>query len=218
VAYDLQDLRNRVRRKLKDNSYNGGDIDNFLNDAQTEIADLFHWPFFQKTVEGALTVDEYTYEQQSDHQLTNHIILIDPDNTTQSRNISKGYLTPDDFFERFPNPGAIPSAWPSYWTEYGDQVYFSCPVDKEYLFRQHYYRLPSDMATDNSTPDLPIDFREALVLGAHYRAEEQRDNYDFSAIVQKKFEDKVNDLIERYSTRQLAVPIIFGGKPNNGDW
>jgi hypothetical protein len=215
VSYNLLDLRTRVRRKLKDNSYNSGDIDNFLNDTQQEIANLFYWPFLEKTIEGALTIGEHTFEQQSDHQSTFKLLLLHQTDLTNYTDLTKSFLNHQNFFDMYPTPDRNTSGKPSHWTEWGDQLYFNCPVDVAYILRQYYYKLPTDMTSDTDEPDFPQDFREVLVLGAHYRAEEQRDNYDVSGVVEGKFADKLSDLIERYASRQMAGPdmVIHGGYP-----
>ncbi len=208
MAYNVLSLTSLVRRKLKDNSYSASDILSFLNDAQSEIADLHEWTFFEALVEGAGTQDEYTFEQQDNHQVTNKLVLVDPDDSAIYKVMDDYYLPYEEFFERFPVPDAHDSAWPTYWTEYGDQLYFNCPMDKAYKIRRWYIRDPVDLDDNADVPELPVSFREALVLGAAYRAEEQRDNYDYAAVLQQKFNDRVGDLINKIVNRQNITPEV----------
>lgn len=218
MAYQLSDLRQRVRGKLKDTSFNQTYVDDALNDAQLEIAGLFPWKHLEKIVSGALTVNEYTFEQQDDHQITTRLVLVHPTIDTSSFDISKNYLNPDDFFDRFPVPDAYASGRPYHWTEYGDQIYFDKPSDLAYLLRQYYNRLPVDMTADADVPDFTRDFREALVLGAWYRCEQQRRNFDYSALIERQFQDKIEDLITKLANRQMAVPeVVINGVQHN-DW
>ncbi|MFK5282990.1 hypothetical protein ACI3PL_25820, partial [Lacticaseibacillus paracasei] len=85
------------------NSYSSSDIDYFLNDAQNEIADLFTWPFLEAVVDGALTIGEYTFEQQTNHQLTSGLILKHP-TTDNPINITDYYTPNKEFFKRYPAP------------------------------------------------------------------------------------------------------------------
>ncbi len=208
MAYNVLNLTSRVRRKLKDNSYSASDILDFLNDAQVEIATLFAWSYFETVTSDTLTISSHTKTQQSDHQTTNKLLLIHPTESTNYRLMDDYYLPYEEFFERFPVPDAQPSGFPQWWTEYGDKVYFNCPADIAYKFRQYYMRTPTELEDNADVPDLPVEFREALVLGATYRAEQQRDNYDYAAVVEQKFLDKVGDLITRYANRQNVTSEV----------
>ena len=206
MAYNLLDLRARVRTKIKDTSYPASTIDGFINDAIAEISGLFPFRNFQKIIDGDLTVGEYTYDQQADHETTIKLILIDPVNSTSYFDLTSGRLTSDKFFNSFPVPDSQGNAQPAYWTEYGDQLYFNCPVDKAYTLRQLYQKLPTELSDDADVPELPSIFREAIVLGATYRCEEERGNYDIAAIVNNHFSDKVGDLMTRFANDTLSGP------------
>jgi hypothetical protein len=219
MAYNLLTLRNLVRAKIKDTSYSAATIDGFINDAQTEIADLYPWKYFQKVVSGALTVGEYTYEQQDDHQTTEQLILIHPTDAGSYWNLTKRYLPEKTFFDLYPNPESQDDAQPYSWTEYGDQIYFNCPVNLAYILRQYYRKLPTELSNDLDVPELPQNFREALVLGAAYRCEEERENYDIAAVLQNRFNDRVGDLINRHSNTTLTGPDTVILPPRStGDW
>jgi len=216
MAYNLLDLRTRVRKKIKDTSYSSSNIDGFINDAQVEIADLFEWPQFEKVVTGALTIGEYTYEQQPDHQLTTRLILLDPDEPTRNWNLTSYYIEQNEFFERFPAPDTLDNSVPLFWTEYGNQIYFNCPCDLAYELRQYFTKVPTELTADADVPELPQNFREALVLGAAYRVEEERDNYDIAAVLRNQFNDRVSDLIMRLSNRTGTGPDTVILPPRKG--
>lgn len=220
MAYDLQDLRTRVRSKIKDTSYSSSTVDGFINDAQQEIADLYPWTYFQKVISGALTIGEHTYEQQSDHEITERLILLHPTDTDWYINLTKHYLPHEKFFGLYPAPDTQDNSQPYEWTEYGDQLYFNCPVNIAYVLRQYYRKTPTELSADGDVPELPRAFREALVLGAAYRCEEERDNYDIAAVLRQRFEDKVSDLMVRHSNTTLAAPdtVILPPRHHQEDW
>lgn len=220
MAYNLSELRRRVRRKLKDNSYNSGDIDDFINDSIQEIAEATHWSYLEKNVVGSLTVNEYTYEQQDDHDTTEKLILTDPTDASKYWVLTNNYLPHDEFFKRFPTPDSQDSTRPFYWTEYGDQLYFDRPADQAYKLRQFYYRLATDLSSDADVPDFPIKFRETIVLGATYRAEAQRRNFDISAVIENQFRDKLDSLIQKHAIKQLAAPedLLINDRGHYEDW
>lgn len=214
MAYNLLDLRTRVQKKIRDTSYSSSTIDGFINDAIMEIADVYPFKQFNKLVAGALTVGEHTYDQQTDHQTTRKIILVDPDDSTRYFDITENYMPYDEFFEHFPVPDAHSNAQPFYWTEYGNQIYFNCPVDKAYIMRQFYQKIPTELTADDDVPELPQNFREAIVLGATYRCEEERQNYDIAAVIEGKFGDRVGDLIGRFANETMTAPdtVVMPGR------
>jgi hypothetical protein len=219
MSYNLLDLRSRVRSKIKDSSYSASTIDGFINDAIVEIADLYPWVYFQKLVSGALTVGENTYTQQSDHQITTKLVMLHPTQTTSNWDIT-GYRKPwEEFFELYPAPDTLSNSQPTYWTEYGNQLYFNCPSDLAYLLRQYYQKIPTELAADADVPELPQNFREAIVLGAAYRCEEERDNYDIAGVLQNRFNDRVSDLMTRFANDTMTGPdtVIMPGLRRD-DW
>lgn len=215
MSYNLLDLRSRVRTKIKDSSYDADTADGFINDAIVEIADLYPWTYFQKVVSGALTVDEHTYEQQSDHQTTTRLVIIHPTTVTSNWDITKYRKTHDEFFDLWPAPENLDSSQPHYWTEYGNQIYFNCPVNLTYTLKQFYQKLPTELTADGDIPELPRNFREAIVLGASYRCEEERQNYDIAGVLQNRFNDRVSDLIMRLANDTLVGPdaVVMPGQP-----
>lgn len=206
MAYNLLDLRTRVRTQIKDTAYSASTIDGFINDTIVEIADLYPWKQFQKLVSGALTVGEHTYEQQSDHQSTTKLILIHPTQASTYWDITKYRKNWEAFFDNYPNPSALDNSQPSSWTEYGNQIYFNCPVNLAYTLRQYYQKIPDELEADADVPELPRNFREAIVLGAAYRCEGERQNYDIKATLQNDFGDRVSDLIMRFANDDMTGP------------
>lgn len=204
MAYNLLGLRTSVRTKIKDSSYSASTIDEYIYDSISEIAGLFPFRWFQKVVDGSLTVGEYTYAQQQDHESTIKLVLIDPASPKNYMDITKYRMTNEDFFEMFSAPESLDNNRPVYWTEYGDQLYFNCPVDKAYTLRQFYQKIPTELSSDTDVPELPIIFREAIVLGAAYRCEEERGNYDISGVLQNRFGDKIGDLMQRFANDTLT--------------
>lgn len=220
MSYNLLDLRSRVRTKIKDSSYSAATIDGFINDAIVEIADLYPWTYFQKVVSGALTVDEHTYEQQDDHQTTTRLVIIHPTIATSFWDITRYRKNSDEFFDLYPAPESLDSSQPHTWTEYGNQIYFSCPANLAYTLKQFYQKIPTELSADADVPELPRNFREAIVLGASYRCEGERQNFDIKAILQNDFGDRVSDLIMRLANDTLAGPdtVIMPGQRHNKDW
>lgn len=221
MAYNLLDIRSRVRTKIKDSSYSAATIDGFINDAIEEIAGLFPFKYFAKIdTTGTLTIGNNTYTNPSDHMITTRFILVHPTTPTIHWDITRYWKNNDEFFNEWPAPDTLSNSQPTYWTEYGNKNYFNCPADLAYKVRQHYQRLPTELIADSDVPDLPRSFREAIVIGASYRCEAERQNYDISAVLENSFGDKISDLIMLFSNDTLAGPdtVIMPGGRTDSDW
>lgn len=206
MAYNLLDLRSRVRTKIKDSSYSAETIDGYINDAIVEVADLYPWTYFQKINSDVLTLDDNTYTQQADHQTTTKLILLHPTTPTSHWDITKYRKSWEEFFDIYPAADTLNSSQPIYWTEYDGKIYFNCPSNLAYTLRQFYQKVPTELSANDDVPELPYNFREAIVLGASYRCEEERDNYDIAAVLQNRFNDRVSDLIMRLTNDTMAGP------------
>lgn len=219
MAYNLLDLRSRVRTKIKDNSYSAATIDGYINDAIVEIGDLYPWTYFQELNSDTLTIDSNTYTQQANHQTTTKLVLLNPTTPTSNWDITKYRKPWEDFFNRYPAPDTLDSSQPIYWTEYGNKIHFNCPSNLAYLLRQYYQKVPTELSADADVPELPRNFREAIVLGASYRCEEERDNYDIAAIIENRFGNRVSDLIMRLANDTMTGPdtVITPVSPRD-DW
>lgn len=221
MAYTLLDLRSRVRTKIKDTSYSASTIDGFINDAIEEIAGLYPFKWLAKLdTTGTLTVGDNTYANPSDHQSTIRLILVHPTTATSHWDLTKYRKKNDEFFNTWPAPDTLDNSQPIFWTEYGNKIYFNCPSDLAYDVRQHYQRLPTELSGDTDVPDLPRSFREVIVLGASYRCEEERQNYDIAGVLQNRFNDKVSDLIMRFANDTMAGPdtVIMPGVRRDEGW
>lgn len=206
MAYNLLDLRSRVRTKIKDSSYSADTIDGYINDAIVEIADLYPWRYSQRLVAGALTVGKFTYDQQTDHQSTTKMVLLHPVTPTSNWDITDNRVPWEDFFKMYPAPDTLDNSQPAIWTEYGNQIYFNCPADLAYTLRQFYQKIPAEVSADNDVPELPVNFREAIVLGASYRCEEERDNFDIAMMLENRFSGRVSNLMARFSNDTMTGP------------
>ena len=209
MAYTLLDLQTSIQDDLKDSSFSASRITRYLNAAQLVIFNTHVFKFCETAVTGALTVGEYTFDQQSNHQATIGGVLVDPETDTRRFILNEEtFLSTRDFFERFPDPSTETDQLPAWWTEFGDQVYFNCPVDEAYLFTQRYYKVPTALASSADVPSVPSAFRELLELYSLFRAEKYRGNHDVAATYKQEFEDGLESMVLRYSTNQVAPHVM----------
>lgn len=211
MAYNLLDLQSAVIDDLKDPAFSSSRVIRYLNRAQLAIFNTHTFRFTEKAVSGPLTVGEYTYDQQSDHQATIGGVLVDPVDDTLRYTLTDDltYLPHREFFEQFPDPSTETASRPTYWTEFGDQIYFNCPVDKAYVFTQRYFRVPTELTAPTDVPDAPAAFRELLELYALYRSEKYRQNHDVAATYKQDFEDGLESMALRFSSVTAVAPTTM---------
>lgn len=212
MAYNLLDLRTRVRAKIKDSAYPQDTIDGFIYDAIVEIAELYPFKYFEKRRDYVSSVGATTYSHLPDHETTNTLIIVDPD-TLKASNITRYYIPSEEFFDVYANYSTNQQGMPESWTEYGGVIYFNRPLNKAYTIRELYQKIPDELTDVNAVPEVPISFRELIVLGAAYRCEEERGNDDIAAIRQNRFNDRMGDMILRQSNDTLTGPdaIVYPG-------
>lgn len=209
MAYDLLDLTTSVQDDLKDPSFSSTRIRRYLNHGQRVIFGTHDFKFCEKSYSGALTLAATTITQQADHENTIKLTLIDPVTATQWLSFDENnYLASRDFFERYPNAAASTNNVPTHWTEFGNKIYFSCPVNKAYNFIHLYYRVATPMSADADAPDVPIQFRELLELWADYRGEKYRGNHDVAATYKQEFEDELESMAIKFSSVTGMGPTI----------
>jgi hypothetical protein len=207
LAYTVLDLTSAVQDDLKDPSFSSSRILRYLNYGQKLVFNTHAFRFCEEAVSGDLTVGEHSYQQQTNHQSTIGGALLDPDDFSVVMHLDETtYLPHRDFFDQYPSPEDNDNARPSAWTEYGDEIFFNCPVDEAYIFRQRYYRYPAELTSDSDVPTVPLPFRELLEQYAIYRGEKYRGNHDFAATYKQDFEDGLEAMVMRYSAPTQVAP------------
>jgi len=213
MAYNLLDLKTSVQDDLKDTGFSSSRIGRYINYAQNNIFNTHTFRFSEKSVTGILIINEYTFDMQADWQVTIGGVLVDPtDSKRQFKLNTSTYVSSDMFFDAYPDPASEAANLPSAWTEFGDQIYFNCPLDKAYTLNLRYYRNPTPLTNDTAIPEVPEVFRELLELYADYRAEKYRGNHDVAATYKQEYEDGLESMQIRHNGRSMGARKA----PSNG--
>ena len=75
---------------------------------------------------------------------------------------------------------------------------------KKYEVTLYYLAKPLPLSESTDIPVIPYEFGEILVMGALARAERLRDNFDYAAIYENKYDELVTNMKLRYCPRQLT--------------
>lgn len=210
MPYTFGYITDGVLDDLNDPSFNRTRVDRYVNHGLNAIFNTHMFKFCEKAVVSTLTIGEYAYNQQDDHQATIGGSVTDETTGTTFQLSADNYLGHREFFERYGDPASREAGLPECWTEFGNELLFDKPVDKAYTFKQRYYRTPTELTLSADVPDLPPSFRELLEFYALYRAEKYRGNHDVAATYKQDFEDGLESMVLRYAEVQQVGPVVMG--------
>lgn len=202
MAYQLSDLIAEVQTKSKDSSFDSTLITYYLNDTQNSILGQRMFPFMETSVTVALGEGDTSYSYPVDLQSIVGLRLSDPVDTASY--IEPDYLPHRIFFDMYPTPESYGESAPTAYTDYGRTLLWSCPLAESYSMYLRYLKRPTDLSGSTDVPALPQEFKAILVLGALAGVEEYRRNFDVAAVHRRTIEDLTEDLVLRYSPRNLT--------------
>ena len=202
--YNLSGLINRIKVRLDDEEYSDDTITQFLNDALFDALGEAHYQFLEKRYVA----------------------------TTQAPGVGplpRGYQTAITMTAKIDN-----NVWPFQYMDYkeflnmsrengtknyrftvfGGKLLYNVPDvsaeidedgdDKFYELSLYYLAKPLPLSQPTDVPVIPYEFGEVLVMGALARAERLRDNFDYAAIYENKYDELVTNMKLRYCPRQAS--------------
>lgn len=205
MAYDLIGLRAEVRNRLDDESYDSGVLDQFINDTHRQVLNTYSFPFMEKEFSGTLLSGASTFQLPTDAQTVISFRLTAPDDAAGLL----PYMAFRQFDETYPDPGSSNPGKPIVWTFINTDFKVHPKTDQVYELDLRYLKIPTTLTGDTDVPDVPEEFKEILVLGAHQRALERDDAYNEAQVVEQKWDLLVEDMVRRLVTRQIGSPNIM---------
>jgi hypothetical protein len=193
----LAQLVQRVKTRLKDPEFSDDEIKGFLNDAQFEVLGESPYMFLEK-IDAFIEANSGELNLPIDYQTSRRLLAV-----KDHQGHTLDYIGPREFFD-----GDRTHVW--VYTVYGGRLFYRMPKDPsivecpgEFKMKHFYLAVPKEMVDDADRPVIPTEFCEILVLGALFRAEQTRDNYDFDAIQERRYEQLVENMKLRYGPRQM---------------
>lgn len=202
--YNLSGLIDRIKVRLDDEEYPDATITQFLNDALFDALGEAHYQFLEK-IYVATTQAPGILPLPKDYQTL----------VTMTAKIDNNvwpfeYMDYKDFLNREKGSGTKNYRF----TVYGGQVFYDVPSvdgevdedgeDRFYEITLYYLAKPLPLAMQTDVPIIPYEFGEVLVMGALARAERLRDNFDYAAIYENKYDELVTNMKLRYCPRQAS--------------
>lgn len=202
--YNLSGLINRIKVRLDDEEYPETTIVQFLNDALFDALGEAHYQFLEK-IYVATTQQSGVLPLPPDYQT-----LITMTAKIDNEVWPFEYLDYKDFLNLSREDGRKNYRF----TVFGGKLLYNVPdvssdVDEDgdekfYELNLYYLAKPLPLAELTDVPIIPFEFGEVLVMGALARAERLRDNFDYAAIYENKYDELVTNMKLRYCPRQAS--------------
>lgn len=102
-----------------------------------------------------------------------------------------------------------PENVPEYWYMFaGTPRVFPVP-NSAHTIKLRYEKSPSELTNSTDVPDVPVQFREYLILAASGRVLETKDNYDQAAYLLSRADTIARKLVSKLSRKQTGQPRIM---------
>jgi len=202
--YNLSGLISRIKVRLDDQEYPDETITEFLNDALFDALGEAHYQFLERVYKAA-TQAPGVLPLPRDFQTAISLTAKNEKSVWPMR-----YMAYDDFFDHEKESGVKNYRF----TVFGGQLLYNVPniegeeyEDGEARFYElalYYLAKPLPLSQSTDVPVIPYEFGEILVMGALARAERLRDNFDYAAIYENKYDELVTNMKLRYCPRQAG--------------
>lgn len=210
MDYTLEKLVSILRKRLQDEEFDGALLTQFLNDSLNEILGEDKYPFMQR-------IDSYIADFKGEINLplgyagTFHIFAC-KDN--EPRRELK-FIAPQDFFNNTDRHTMC-------WTTYANTLFYRIYDDSKndgFTIEHLYLINPRPLVKDKDFTPIPPQYIEVLILGALARAEEVRDNFDYSQLYRNQQDQLLTNMKLRFGpgnlTAQNTARLHFGGNYND---
>ena len=201
MDYTLENLIDILRKRLQDEEFDGDTLTMFLNQSLNEILGEDKYPFMQR-------IDEYIADANGEIDLpigyggTFYLYAKKPKHQREELQ----FMPPEEFFNRTKTHSMV-------YTTFANTLFYrlrvgkdgeDCPCD-DYKITHLYLENPFPLKRPNDRTPIPPQYIEALILGALYRAEQLRDNFDYAQIYQNQQDQILTNMKLRYGPGNLTA-------------
>lgn len=192
----LESLIAIVRKRLQDEEFDEGLLTNFLNASLNEILGEDKYPFMQR-------IDKYTADEKGEISLppfyagTFYLYARKEKEPRQKLE----YISPEEYFENTKQHSFV-------YTVFANTLFYrlnKAPKDEYYEITHLYLANPLPLTKLSDRPPIPPQYIEVLVLGAMARAEEVRDNFDYSQLYRNQQDQLLTNMKLRYGPGNLSA-------------
>jgi hypothetical protein len=201
----LQTIIAAVRERLDDPTFDNVKITRWANWVIYDICSRTNFPFLENstTVSTIVSTQDYTLASiAADLNKVKSVI-----DTTNERELT--YVKPEELDSKYKDMSNDTTGQPIYWTVYGDTLRVYPLPDDVYTLQVRYKANPTELTVASDTAIIPEVYSETVILGIYQKSLEWNDDFDYSVVIEKQYEQKVNKMVSDYSNRVSGQPDII---------
>lgn len=197
MDYTLENLKDILRKRLQDEEFDGDTLTLFLNQSLSEILGEDKYPFMQR-------IDKYTADEHGEISLplgyggTFYIYAKRP----KQPRFELEFISPEEYFAKTKQRQMV-------YTVFANTLFYRLhevsDENEDFTITHLYLEDPRPLVNATDRPPIPPQYMEALILGALYRAEQLRDNFDYAQIYQNQQDQILTNMKLRYGPGNLTA-------------
>lgn len=205
-----------VRDKIGDDAYDSKTILTAGNWFLNELANKNRLRIFEESDKITAAAGKFTADFPSDMQTMISLYVTAP----STYDFTKSYIEYGDFMKSYANFATASPGRASQWTDFGNAIRFSAPLNVTHSISVDYLRRPRQVEGEAGEYELPRQYDELLVKGALIRIMDQDEDYDVSGQERSLLSPMVASLVKNEGRGGIKTgPIIM--RTNRGrrsDW
>jgi hypothetical protein len=168
------ELITAVRTQLGDDGYDGDSIAEAGNWFVDEVCNNNHLRRMEDSDELSADIGDTTMDFPDTMKTMVSLYLTSP----QVFDMTKRYVAYGDFMRSYANFASATASQASFWTDWGNAVRFSAPLNVAHTFQCDFLRNAVHVEDDSDEYDFPTSYDELLVAGATIRVMEIEEDYE----------------------------------------
>lgn len=206
MAYQLSSIITLVQQRIKDTQYSASEITQYINDTQNDVFNEYRLGFMEAS-QDYTTVANVADITNGVGLPANYLVAIDLLNTSDGLQVLIPYKDVNYLDQLVTSPTdtyQLGSNTPGFWYKYGGTIHIYPTPTTSFDVTLRYYKMPTQLSADADVPDIPYAFQELLVVGAAYRVMQVKDNYDIAGILQNKYDEILQKLVNMTAVNQVG--------------
>lgn len=196
----LADIKTSVRNLMQDPEYDGDTIRDAANWFVYELFNNNRTRLMETSAELTGSQGDTTLDFPEDAMAWISIYLTAP----SIYDMSDNYLEYTDFMRAHSNFASATAARAYNWTDFGNGMRFSAPLNADHTFQFDYVREPVPMVNDSDDCEVPDRYAELVSKGTKARLLEIEEDYEYAK--------QERDLLEPLVTTFIRNEARGGGK------
>ena len=206
MAYTLAGLTTKLRTQISDPALDSTVSTDALNNTIQDVFNRFELTLNSSYPSNSVVAGTNTLATAlpTDLQRITALLITSPN----PRDITNNFIPKKEF--RMLYPTVTTTNQLSDWTFFTG-VEFSTLADVDNTIRIEYIKTVPLLTNDSDIPTIPQAYEELLMIGAKIRVYEQKEDFDYAKQYEPRYNDLLEQFVQRYSTRQIDAQFVVPG-------